>query len=119
MWHIPVTDQLASKLKVAKGQMYEIAIKGTVTHPKLDMKGAIKQVAEEKVADAAQKGLESLLGGKDEKKAQKLLDEADPLYAEGKKAEAAEKYRKIKDDYRKTRVYKDNKDRIDPRAEGK
>ena len=119
VWHIPVTDALASKLKVAKGQTYEIGIKGTVTRPRLDMKDAIKQVAEEKIEDAAKKGIESLLGGKDEKKAEKLLEEADALHKDGKTADAAAKYRKIKDDYRKTRVYKDNKDRIDPRAEGK
>jgi len=118
-WHIPVTEALASKLKVAKGQTYEIAIKGTVTHPKLDMKGAIKQAAEEKLEGAAKKGLEDLLGGKDEKKAKKLLEEADALQAQGKKAEAAEKYRKIKDDYGRTRVYKDNKERIDVGAEGR
>ena len=117
VWHIPVTDELASKLRVAKGQTYEVGIKGTVTRPKLDMKGVARQVAEEKLEEAAKKGLESLLGGKDEKKAEKLLQEADALHGEGKKAEAAAKYRKIKDDYRKTRVYKDNKDRIDPRSE--
>ncbi|HKS16917.1 MAG TPA: hypothetical protein VJU16_06365 [Planctomycetota bacterium] len=119
MWHIPVTEELASKLRVAKGQTYEIGIKGTVTRPRLDMKGAIKQVAEEKIEDAAKKGLESLLGGKDEKKAEKLLEEGDALRKEGKTAEAAAKYRKIKDDYRKTRVYKDNKERIDQGAEAK
>jgi hypothetical protein len=119
MWHIPVTDALASKLKVAKGQTYEIGIKGTVIHPKLDMKGAMKQAAEEKIEDAAKKGLEDLLGGKDEKKAQKLLEEADRLYADGKKAEAAEKYRKIKDDLDRTRVYKENKDRVKQRMNEK
>lgn len=119
MWHIPVTEELASKLKVAKGQTYEIGIKGTVTRPRLDMKGAIKQVAEEKIEDAAKRGLESLLGGKDEKKAGKLLEEADAFRKEGKAAEAAAKYRKIKDDYRKTRVYKDNKERIDQGADEK
>lgn len=119
MWHIPVTEKLASKLKVAQGQTYEVGIKGTVTRPKLDMKGAIKQVAEEKIEDAAKKGLESLLGGKEEKKAEKLLEEADAFLRQKRTDDAAAKYRKIKDDYRKTRVYKDNKDRIDRGAEAK
>jgi len=119
LWHIPVTEALASKLKVAKGQTYEIAIKGTVTRPRLDVKGAIKQVTGEKIEEAAKKGLENLLGGKDEKKAKKLLEEADALRGEGKQAEAAEKYRKIKDDYGRTRVYKDNRERIDNGAEGR
>jgi len=104
---------------VAKGQTYEVGIKGTVTHPRLDMKGAIKQVAEEKIEDAAKKGLENLLGGKDDKKAQQLLEEADRLYAEGKKVEAAVKYRKIRDDLDRTRVYKENKDRIKQRMNEK
>ncbi|HEU4338614.1 MAG TPA: hypothetical protein VFS19_00980, partial [Planctomycetota bacterium] len=108
IWRVPV-----------KGQTYEVGIKGTVTRPRLDMKGAIKQVAEEKIEDAAMKGLESLLGGRDEKMAGRLLEEADALQRDKRTDDAAAKYRKIKDDYRKTRVYKENKDRIDRGADHK
>jgi hypothetical protein len=119
VWNIPVSDEMSSKVKLSKGQTYEVPIKGTVTSPRLDWKGLVKEAAKDKLADVAKDKLGDLLGGKDEKKAEKLLEEADALHQGGKAGEAAEKYRKIKDDYRKTRVYKDNKDRIDPRSEEK
>lgn len=114
-WHIPVTDELASRvpaLKPSRGKTIEAPIKGTVTSPRLDWKGLVTQAAGDRLEDAAKKGLDDLLGGRDEKKARKLLDEADRLHGEGKKTEAAEKYRKIKDELDRTRVYKDNQDRI-------
>ena len=122
VWHIPVTDELAARvstLKSSKGKTYDVAIKGTVTRPKLDWKGVIKDVAEDKIEDAAKKGLESLLSSREEKAAKKLLEEADSLYKQGRTDDAAAKYRKIKYDYGRSRVYKDNQVRIDPRAEGK
>ena len=107
VWHIPVTDELASRvpaLKASRGKTLEAPLKGTVWHPRLAWKEIVGQAVGDK--------LENLLGGRDEKKAQKLLEEADKLYSEGRKAEAAEKYRKIKDDCDRTRVYKENKDLI-------
>ncbi len=122
VWHIPVNDELASKvpaLKASRGKTIEAKIGGTVSKPKLDWKDVISQAVEDKVEEAAKRGIEDLLGGRDERKAAKLLEEADALHKEGKTAEAAAKYRKIKDDHRRTRVYKDNQSRIDPRAEEK
>jgi len=122
VWHIPVTDDLAQRvpaLKSSKGKTLEAPIIGTVEKPRLGWKEVVAKVAGDRVEEAAKKGLENLLGGKDEKKAKTLLEEADALAGQGKKAEAAEKYRKIKDDYGRTRVYKDNKERIDKGAEGR
>ena len=121
-WQVPVTDDLVSRvpaLKSSRGKEFEVPIGGTVSKPRLDWKGLVGQAAEDKIEEAAKKGLEDLLGGREEKKAKKLLEEADALHQQGKLAEAAAKYRKIKDEHRKTRVYKDNKDRIDPRSEAK
>lgn len=58
-------------------------------------------------------------GGEEEKKAQQILTDADKLYAEGKKAEAAVLYKKLRDDFKKTDAYKKNKDRIKERESGK
>jgi len=118
VWRIPVTDELASRvpaLKSSRGKTFQAPIKGTVTSPRLDLKGVVSQAAGDRLEEEAKKGIDDLLGGKDEKKAKKLLEEADQLYTAGKKAEAAEKYRKIKDDLDRTRVYKENKDRIKQR----
>jgi hypothetical protein len=123
LWRVPVTDDLASRvpvLKSSRGKTIEAPIGGTVSRPKLDWKGMVSQAAEDKIEEVAKKGLDDLLGGgRDERKAQKLLEEADALHQQGRKADAAAKYRKIKDDHRKSRVYKDNKDRINARAEEK
>jgi hypothetical protein len=121
-WHVPVTDDLAARvpaLKSSKGRTFEVKIGGTVSKPRLDWKGVVSQAAEDRLEDAARKEIEGLLGGKDEKKARKLLEEADQLHQAGKTAEAAAKYRELKDKYRKTAVYKDNKGRVDPRSEAK
>jgi hypothetical protein len=118
MWHIPVTDELASRvpaLKASRGKTIDAPIKGSVWHPRLGWKEVVGQAVEDKL----EKGIEGLLGGRDEKKAQKLLEEADALYGEGRKAEAAEKYRRIKDDLDRTRVYKENRDRIRQRMNEK
>ncbi|HEY3226821.1 MAG TPA: hypothetical protein VGK61_07510 [Planctomycetota bacterium] len=122
VWHIPVTDELAARvpaLKHSKGKTLDAPLGGTVEKPRLGWKEVVGKVAGDRVEEAAKKGLEDLLGGRDEKKAKKLLEEADALHGEGKKAEAAAKYRKIKDDCGRTRVYKDNRERIDAGAEGR
>jgi hypothetical protein len=122
LWQVPVSDELAERVPVLKsmrGKTFEAPIGGTVSKPRLDWKGVVSQVAEDKIEDAAKRKLDDLLGSRDDGKAAKLLEEADALYNGGRKAEAAEKYRKIKDDHRKTSVYKDNKDRINTRAEEK
>ncbi len=71
---------------------------------------------QKKPEDEIKDALGGLFGGEDEKKAKDVLTEADKLYTDGKKADAAKLYKQLADKYKKTKAYKDNKDRVKQRA---
>ncbi|MBI2931563.1 MAG: DUF748 domain-containing protein [Planctomycetes bacterium] len=124
-WKIPVTDRLLNRfpfLKRWKDQLITIPVRGTPTRPRVQIDEVIADLAKQAAAKAIEeKGedvLEDILGGRDEKEARKLLEDADRLYAEGKRGEASPLYLRIYERYHKTRVYKENKDRIKQRMGG-
>ncbi|MBI4565938.1 MAG: hypothetical protein HY716_14720 [Planctomycetes bacterium] len=117
-WRVPVTDELAERFRIPdqmKGKTLDVPIQGTATSPRLGWKDVIAKVVTEGARDAlrdrARDALEGLFG-RDERKAKKLLSEADELYAAGRKKEAAEKYRELNDKYERTNVYKEHRTRI-------
>jgi hypothetical protein len=124
-WEIPVTDRLLAKhpfLKYWAGQSLRVKVKGTCARPELGWNEMIQDLARQAAQKAIEeKGAEALreLLNKDEKKARLLLEQADKLYEEGKKADATLIYKRIRTDYAKTTVYKRNKDRIEQRESGK
>ncbi len=138
-WNVPVTDSLVKKyafLEFVRGQTIEVPIGGTVTRPKLELDETLKSLA----LQAAQKGLLEKLGGEigggddgagdlgdvlgigkkpEAEDPAKLLADADKLWDQGKKAEAAAIYRKIREEHKVSLVYTLNRDRIKKRAEYK
>ncbi len=125
VWRVPVTDEMVSRipqLKWWRGETIDVPIRGTATSPRLMWKEVVaelvKKAVQKELEEKTKEGLEGLLG-KDERKAKDLLKEADALWDQGRKPEAAAKYKKIKDDYDRTRAYKDNKDRIKERMNAK
>ncbi len=120
-WEIPVSDKLVSKygfLKYWAGKTITVHVTGKAMSPHLEWKELMadlaKQAAQKAIEEKGKDVLDGLLG-KDEKKAKGLLEDADKLYDQGKKADAAALYKKIHEEYKKTRVYENNKDRIKAR----
>jgi hypothetical protein len=134
----------SSFLKVLEGRTISLPISGTAANPSFRPEEALaalaKEAAAKAVSDKAGEALGGILGGgkesrpsggtggvipenplgglfgtSDERKAQELLTKADALFDQGKKAEAAPVYKKIADKYKRTSVYKQNKDRVDAR----
>lgn len=125
VWEIPVSDRLVAKYSFMKywaGQAVRVNVKGTCARPELQWGALIedltRQAARKVIEEKAAEALEGLLN-KDEKKARGLLEEADKLYDQGKKADAAQLYKRIRSDYGKTRVFEKNKERIQQRESEK
>jgi hypothetical protein len=124
-WQIPISERLVQKysfLKYWAGQNVTVKVGGTSSSPKLLWQDLLtdltKQAARKALEERGAEALEGLLN-KDEKKAKDLLADADKLYDQGKKAEAAALYRRIRTEYRKTKLYERNQARVDQRASGK
>jgi hypothetical protein len=144
-WKVPVTDALVARygfLDSLRGETVTLPIKGTVTRPSLDVKGALKDLAlkaagrgileglggEEAREGEEEKGLGETLrerlgeevgiGGTGEDPA-KLLADADRLWDAGQKVEAAALYSKIREEHKLSLVYTLNRDRIKERAKYK
>jgi hypothetical protein len=131
-WSVPITPELVERysyLAILAGEPIELSIAGNVRSPKIEWQGLLGDLAKK----AARKELERrLLGGAgagtgDTTGAgeaasgdpQELLDQADRLWADGKKVEAAVIYKRIKDDFELSLVYLLNKGRIKERAKFK
>ncbi len=124
VWEIPVTERLLKKmsfLKYWKDKTIHVPVKGTCKSPKVMFDELFadlaKQAAQKAIEEKAGGAIEDLLGGKKEKEAKKLLEDADKLYAEGKKKDAAPIYFKLYNDFDKTPTYKANKERIRQRMQ--
>lgn len=121
-WEIPVGPKLIAKYPVLErvaGETIRIPVRGTIDAPQVMWQAVVedlvKKAAEREIEKRADDWFGDVLGSRDEGAAQKLLDEADRLWNEGKTAEAAPKYREIREKHRKTKVYDRNKDRIKQR----
>ncbi len=132
-WNVPITDALVEKygfLSSLRGQKIELPIGGTVTKPKLDVKGALKDLALQAAQQGLLEGLGGLGGGGDAREESsgekprggtedpaRLLADADALWKEGRKVEAAAIYERLRDEHKLSLVYLLNRDHIKKRAE--
>lgn len=115
LWNVPVTESLVKRwsfLEPLLGERIAVPIGGTVTRPRLDAKGVIEGLGKE----LARKELEGRLGLGGGGDPARLLAEADRLFDQGKKAEAAPLYQRLRDEFKLSLVYALNKDRIKDRA---
>jgi hypothetical protein len=119
-WNVPISDRLIDRwgvLEALKGETIRVPLRGTVLKPKLEIDDLLKDLA----ARAAREELGSRLGlgggGEDDADdPAALLGEADRLWSEGKKTEAAAIYARIREEFKLSLVYALNKDRIKERA---
>jgi len=133
-WDVPVTQELIAKndfLKSLAGQTLSIPLKGTVQSPKLEWKGVLEEVA----ASALKRELEDELGLDDLKRqlggalgqpatggsaqgesVESLFTEANRLWNEGRKKEAAVIYGRIRSEFKLTPIYLLNRGLIKQRA---
>lgn len=125
-WNIPVNNRLVGKhdfLKPLLGESLEIPLTGTTSMPNLQWQGIFSQLA----SKAAQKtireetgGLGGLLGvGGSDDSPDDLLAQADALWKEKKRRDAAKIYRRLEKEFKFTPVFLLNKKRIEKRAEFK
>jgi hypothetical protein len=120
-WNLPVTAALVERwsfLASLQGESLSIPLRGTVTKPRLEADSLLKDLA----AKAAKKELESRLGlggGKSGDDPQALLDQADELWKQNKKAEAAALYLRLREEFKLSLPYALNKDRIKDRSKYK
>ncbi len=127
VWEVPITRELArehSVLEALEGGSLQVPLRGTVTAPELDWNAALEGVAEQalKARITEELGIDELgidelsidelLRGGD---APAILREADRLYSEGEKTEAAKLYSTLRKKHRLSTVYLLNKSRIDDR----
>jgi hypothetical protein len=117
-WNVPITDKLIERwsfLSALKGENLAIPLRGTVSKPRLETEGLLKDLA----AKAARAELESRLGlgGKTgSEDPDTILAQADQLWSQGKKAEAATLYMRMREDFKLSLAYALNKDRIKERS---
>gem|GEM_PF-6056647 len=142
-WQVPITEALVQKhsfLKGLVGEAIRLPIGGTVERPKVDVAGTLQGLArkalekqakdqlqdaqgklEDQLKDRIGKQLGGLLGGSENKAGaenpQTLLDQADRLFGEGKQAEAAAIYQRLRNEYSTSLVYLLNKSRIKSRSQ--
>lgn len=124
-WNVPVTGKLVERysfLSILEGSVIRVPLHGTVKKPKLELESLLTDLA----SQAAKQELGSRLGlgGGGEKNDHAndptaLLKEADRLWDEGKKTEAAAIYKRIRDEFEISLVYLLNKDRIKDRSKFK
>ncbi|MFQ5749143.1 MAG: hypothetical protein ACE5H3_06760, partial [Planctomycetota bacterium] len=124
-WNVPVTEALVRKygfLESIRGKSLTIPVRGSFDNPSLKWDQAVGDFARKSVGGSLEEkikaGLGGLLGkktGSQEKEAQTLLKRADRLYDRGRTDEAAALYQQLRKDYRKTDVFRANKERIVPR----
>jgi hypothetical protein len=126
-WSVPVNDALVKKhayLRYFQGETLHFPLTGTVTKPKLDWKGVLSDLSK----TALKRGLTDSLGvgdlvkppGGDAKEpedgepktAAALLKQADALWTAGQRTEAAELYRRIRDDHKLSLEWLLNADKI-------
>ncbi len=117
-WNVPITDKLIERwgfLASLKGQSLAIPLRGSVSKPRLETEGLLKDLA----AKAARAELESRLGLGDKTGGEDpdtILAQADQLWSQGKKAEAATLYLRMREDFKLSLAYALNKDRIKERS---
>jgi len=121
-WNVPVTDALVRKygfLGSIRGKSLTIPVRGSFDAPSLKWDQAVGDFAKKSVGgsleDKIKEGLGGILGKKTdgrEKEAQTLLKRADRLYDRGRTVEAKALYQQLRQDYRKTDVFRANKERI-------
>ena len=123
-WNIPVTKKLINRysfLEPLKGERIKIPLGGSVGAPKLSFTEAIQSLA----GDAARKTLTDqiggelggLLGDENAEDPKALLSQANDLWSQGKKADAAKLYRRIEKKHKLSTTYLLNKDLIEKRGE--
>lgn len=122
-WEVPVTKELVAKndfLASLAGQTLTIPLKGTVRSPELQWKGVLEEVA----ASAVKRELEEELGLDDLKRqlggvlgqpaseseapgesAESLFTEANRLWNEGRKKEAAALYGRVRSEFKLSPIY--------------
>lgn len=116
-WNVPVSEALVERwsfLAALKGETLAVPLRGTTMKPRLEADDLLKDLA----AKAAKKELEGRLlgrgGGADDPAT--LLGQADRLWDQGKKTEAAAIYARLREDFRLSLTYALNKDRIKDRS---
>ena len=120
-WSIPITERLVKKNKLLRsleGDTLDLPIGGTLSSPQLQVGNLLGDL----VSQTAKNELDKVLGGGvggDGKSADQLLAEADKLWSEGKKVEAAALYKEIREKHKISLVYTLNRDRIKDRAKYK
>ena len=110
-----------SKLEGLIGERIELSVTGTLTDPKINWQDVfgdlVKKTIDKRIRDEITDPIDILLGkGKDDP--QDLLNRADKLWSEGKKAEARLIYKTLGKKYKLTLVYVLNKSRIKKRSKG-
>lgn len=119
-WSIPITREMVAKndfLKPLEGQTIDVPIGGTVTRPKLEID--LFALAGDLAKDALKNELKGALGLGNEATGEDpatLLKQADALWDQGKRVEAAAIYKKIRSEYKVSLVYALNRDRIKDRS---
>ena len=137
-WNVPVTDAVVAEysfLESLRGTRIELPITGTVKSPRLDWRGSISALAKDfarglagdlGVEDLDKEKLGDLLGdvvrgenAETGETAQSLFDEADRLWKDDRRAEAAAIYRRIREEFKLSLVYALNRDKIKKRGDWK
>ena len=112
-WSIPVSEELVKRyafLGDLRGETLQVPLRGTLLKPRLETGDLFKSLA----AQAGKKELEARL-----RDPQDLLDQADRLWEQGKKSEAAALYLRIREEFKLSVPYLLNKDRIKERSKYK
>ncbi len=146
-WVVPVTGSLAeqnSVFEAVAGETFEVGVGGTLTSPKFDVAGALstlgQKVGKQKLQDLLEKeigsdaGMDAIrgildgeLGAVDDAAKRligasgdpnKLFKEANRLWDEGKKDDAAKIYRRIRKEFPFSPTYLLNKSKIKGRRNG-
>ena len=116
-WNLPVTEELIEEhhlLEPLRGDVIRIPITGTARRPKIEWQETFRDLATRTARDEV---LEALgIGGGEGEDPGTLLKEADRLWEEGSKLEAAEIYRRIRKEYKLSLVYALHRDKIKRRG---
>ena len=119
-WNVPIDDKLVAKhdyLRALSGEVIEVPLGGTVRSPRLDWQGVIGDLASKALQNEVKDRLGlNRDGGKSGQDPASMLREADRLWKEGKKVEAAAIYKEIREKHKVSVVYALNRDRIKKRA---
>jgi hypothetical protein len=120
-WNVPISPRLVERwsfLAALEGERLSIPLRGSVRAPRLETDALLADLA----AKAAERELAGRLGlggsaGDDDPAV--LLERADLLWSQGKKAEAAALYARLREDFKLSLTYALNKDRIKDRSKYK